>query len=122
MTEAQERQPDLVELREKLERATAPENADPRCVKCSRKRSDHNFFGGYGYLCHNGSNTYRAPAALYLDTDECAQLLAALDEAARMRERVSALGAALRNIEGEELSSVCRALARASLSSPVKES
>jgi hypothetical protein len=33
---------------------------DPRCVKCGKRRSDHNFFGEFGYLCHNGSNTFLA--------------------------------------------------------------
>lgn len=31
---------------------------DPRCIKCDKPRSVHNFFGGWGYLCHNGLNTF----------------------------------------------------------------
>lgn len=33
-------------------------NSDPRCIKCGKPRSEHNYFGGWGYLCHNGSNTF----------------------------------------------------------------
>jgi len=33
---------------------------DPRCIKCGKRRSDHNWFGEFGYLCHNGSNTFLA--------------------------------------------------------------
>lgn len=40
----------------------AGDREDPECVKCGKLRSSHNYFGGWGYLCHNGSNTFEARA------------------------------------------------------------
>jgi hypothetical protein len=118
MTEAQERQPDLVELLGWPEGAQftfmdEPGEHDPCYVVLP-----NGAMLALNHDCREGVDIARA----HWIVGACNARLAALDEAARMRERVEKLEAALRNIEGEELSSVCRALARASLSSPVKES